>query len=258
MPRAPAPCKLSGTSAATSVSPSRRSSWSCRHAASSSWASPWTPLFGRCASRRTDLHGFAIACPRGGRGGNAPRGSCCRGSGCFPSRAWHARRLIDLSMTVPALAHRIILPAAARADITWWVEFLPSWNGRAFFPPPPVAAAALRIATDASGVGLGAAFDLIWLTRRAPPPPPPPPPRLPRLSCHCPGVVAVAVAVHCWGEECHVTQILLHTANMPVVPVLTPGTCTCPHLSLVRRVFFFPCPAERAFASGARAGLPGY
>ena len=49
----------------------------------------------------------------------------------------------------------------------------------------------------------------------------------------------MAVAVHCWGEECHVTQILLHTANMPVVPVLTPGTCTCPHLSLVRRVFFF-------------------
>ena len=33
----------------------------------------------------------------------------------------------------------------------------------------------------------------------------------------------MAVAVHCWGEECHVTQLLLHTANMPVVPVLTPG-----------------------------------
>ena len=47
MPRAPATCKLSRTS----VSPSRRRSWSCRHAASSSWASPWTPLFGRCASR---------------------------------------------------------------------------------------------------------------------------------------------------------------------------------------------------------------
>ena len=44
MPRAPAPCKLSRNSAASSVSPSRRSSWSCRHAASSSWASPWTPL----------------------------------------------------------------------------------------------------------------------------------------------------------------------------------------------------------------------
>ena len=47
------------------------------------------------------------------------------------------RRLIDLSMTVPALAHHISLPAAARADVAWWVESLPSWNGRAFFPPSP-------------------------------------------------------------------------------------------------------------------------
>ena len=68
MLRAPATCQLSRTSAAASVSPSRRRSWSCRHAASSSWASPWAPLFRRCASLRINLHGFAIACPRGGRG----------------------------------------------------------------------------------------------------------------------------------------------------------------------------------------------
>ena len=73
------------------------------------------------------------------------------------------RRLIDLSMTVSALAHHISLPAAARAAIAWWVESLPSWNGRAFFPPPPVPAAALGFATDAGGLGLGAAFGLKWL-----------------------------------------------------------------------------------------------
>ena len=80
------------------------------------------------------------------------------------------RRLIALSMTVPALAHHISLTTAARADIAWWVEFLPSWNGRAFIPPPPVAAAALGFATDASGVGLGAVFGLKWLYAAWPPP----------------------------------------------------------------------------------------
>ena len=42
-----------------------------------------------------------------------------------------------------------------------------------------------------------------------------------------------------------------YTDNMPVVQVWTTGTCKCP-------AFLFPCPAERKFASGARAGLPEY
>ena len=78
MLRAPATCKRSRTSAATTVSPSRRRSWSCRHVASSSWASPWTPRFKRCAYLRTNLRSFKLACPHGGRGRNAPSGSCCR------------------------------------------------------------------------------------------------------------------------------------------------------------------------------------
>ena len=81
------------------------------------------------------------------------------------------RRLIALSMTVPALAHHISLPAAARADIAWWVESLPSWNGRAFFPPPPVAEAALGFATDAGQGRAWRAFVLKWFYAACPPPP---------------------------------------------------------------------------------------
>ena len=143
------------------------------------------------------------------------------------------RRLIDLSMTVPALAHHISLTAAARADIAWWVEFLPSWNGRAFFPPPPVAAAALGFATDASGVGLGAVYGQQWLYAAWPP-------AFRAYHINVLELFAVAVAVHCWGGEWHDAQILLHTDNMPVVQVWATGTCKCPHImSLVRRLFFF-------------------
>ena len=84
--RAPATCKLSRTSAATSEAGPADT------LPPSSWASPWAPPFRRCASLRTNLHGFAIACPRGGRGRNAPSGSCCRWSECLPSRArWSVR-----------------------------------------------------------------------------------------------------------------------------------------------------------------------
>ena len=130
-------------------------------------------------------------------------------------------RLIDLSMTVPALAHHLSLPAAARTDIAWWVESLPSWNGRAFFPPLPIAAAALGFATDAVRVGLGAVFGLKWLYAAWPP-------TFHAYHVNVQELFAVVVAVHCWGEEWHNTQIFLHTDNMLVVPVLPMGTCTCP------------------------------
>ena len=53
------------------------------------------------------------------------------------------RRLIALSTSVTRLHHHISLNKEARADITWWVEFLPTWNGVAFFQENPVLASDL-------------------------------------------------------------------------------------------------------------------
>eukprot|EP00731_Ephydatia_muelleri_P012874 Em0007g184a len=71
------------------------------------------------------------------------------------------RRLIDLSTTVRKLHHHISLNAEARADIRWWVSFLPSWNGVAMFLDPEwTAADSLQLYTDASGsLGFGAYFN---------------------------------------------------------------------------------------------------
>ena len=41
--------------------------------------------------------------------------------------------LIDHSTTVRKLHHDVSLNAEARADISWWDSFLPSWNGVAMF-----------------------------------------------------------------------------------------------------------------------------
>ena len=104
-----------------------------------------------------------------------------------------------------------------------------------------VAAEALGFATDTSGVGLGAAFGLKWLYAAWPP-------AFRAYHVNVLELFAVAVAVHCWGEEWHDTQILLHTDNMQVVPVLPPRVACA-------TAFLFPCPAEREFASG---GVPGW
>ena len=47
----------------------------------------------------------------------------------IPASHIFLRRLIDLSTSVKKLHHHITLTAGTRADIQWWHDFLPGWNG---------------------------------------------------------------------------------------------------------------------------------
>ena len=46
------------------------------------------------------------------------------------------RRLIDLSTTVGLLHHHITINKESRADIQWWLDFLPHWTASSMIPPP--------------------------------------------------------------------------------------------------------------------------
>ena len=81
-----------------------------------------------------------------------------------PAGRLFLRRLITLSTTVRQLHHRIRLGRQARADLAWWTEFLPTWNGTARFVDPSCTPAPdLSLYTDASGtLGCGAFFLGHW------------------------------------------------------------------------------------------------
>ena len=81
-----------------------------------------------------------------------------------PAGRLFIRRLITLSTKAKRLHHRIRLNSDARADIAWWQEFLPTWNGTAqFVDQQPTDAADLELYTDASGThGCGAYFQGKW------------------------------------------------------------------------------------------------
>ena len=87
---------------------------------------------------------------------------------CFQSgqTRTHAclRRLIDLSCSVSSLNHHISLNADSRADICWWIDFLPSWNGVNFMHTEPITSVSLSLFTDASGVGFGALYGCKWFS----------------------------------------------------------------------------------------------
>ena len=70
----------------------------------------------------------------------------------IPSGRTFLRRLIDASMSVQRLNHHIKLNTEAKADLDWWLNLLPLWNGKYKILNPDIALAPdMQLFTDASG-----------------------------------------------------------------------------------------------------------
>ena len=145
------------------------------------------------------------------------------------------RRLIDLSTTVSSLDHHIYLNAEARADIDWWLNFFPDWNGLAIIHPTPITSIELKLFTDASDVGLGCVYGKKWLFsgwRED---------WAPSLRHHINlrELFAVWAAVFTWGQDWEDREIVIFTDNQSVVDVWKTGTCTDALMMKVIRAIFF-------------------
>ena len=83
----------------------------------------------------------------------------------IPAGCIFLRRLIDLSTTAHLLHHHISLNTEACRDVTWWLKYLPLWNGRAIIPDPFWSRFPdLKLFTDASGgLSFGIYFQGRWL-----------------------------------------------------------------------------------------------
>ena len=75
---------------------------------------------------------------------------------------------IDLSTSVSSLNHHITLNSESKADVQWWLDFLPDWNGASTIQSEPVTSASLSLFTDASGASFGAVFDSVWFSAEWP------------------------------------------------------------------------------------------
>ena len=77
------------------------------------------------------------------------------------------RRIIDLSCTVRLPHHHLTLNKEAHRDIAWWLEFLPTWNGRDIIPDPQwLHSPNLELFTDASGcLGYGIYYMGNWIAQ---------------------------------------------------------------------------------------------
>jgi len=169
------------------------------------------------ASLKTSSRSFPPCLRFGTVGRNTPSVNCfhllvpCR----LPDRMF-LRRLIDLSTisipSVSALHHHITMDAEARADIQWWLDFLPSWNGVAIIQSEPVTSVSLRLFTDASGLGFGAVYGDEWFRE-------PWPPACKDLRINVQELFAIVAAVFTWGHRWIDSQILFFTDNLIITHV---------------------------------------
>ena len=145
------------------------------------------------------------------------------------------RRLIDLSTTVEKYHYHIYLNSEARADIQWWIDFLPYLRKRSFIPESKKTLSTdFFLFTDASFLGLGAIFQNEWIQYKWPPY------DSKDVSIDFFELFAVVAAVLTWGHRWPGKRIVIVTDNKPITQIWHSGTSPSPRLMvLVRRLFFF-------------------
>ena len=146
------------------------------------------------------------------------------------------QRLITLSTTVRQLHHRIRLGRQARADLAWWTEFLPTWNGTARFVDPSCTPAPdLSLYTDASGtLGCGAFFLGHWFHYSWQPH------QLlsKTVSIQWQELFAILAAALTWGHHWSGLRIRFYCDNLAIVEAWQRKSAKHPSLvSLLRRLF---------------------
>ena len=143
-----------------------------------------------------------------------------------------SRRLIDLSTTVKRLHHHITLNKEAKADIQWWLDFLPEWSATSMIPVHnTILATDMLLHSDASNIGYGAVFNSEWIQGSWTPD------EL-KLSISYRELFAIVAAALTWGAEWSGKRIVFVTDNKPITQIWNTGTSPCPDImSLIRPLY---------------------
>lgn len=159
------------------------------------------------------------------------------------------RHIID-TMKIPRQSwQRVRLNDNCKADIAWWFLFLPSWNGRAFFPPRLHQGP--TVVSDASGSwGCGAFvaesgewFQLEWPEAWA------------SADISVKELVPIVISATIWGGHWADSRVTFRCDNEAVVHVLSSRTARNSSLAHLLQCLFF-MEAHFGFDHGA-LHIPG-
>ena len=146
-----------------------------------------------------------------------------------------SRRLILLSTTVQKMHHHISLNKPAKADIQWWLDFLPTWNTTTIIPQSlAILSSDIKLFTDASDIGYGALYGSAWIQGAWDAD------DLKHLSIDFRELFAILAAAHTWGHLWAGKRIIFTTDNKPITQVWSSLKSPSPQImSLIRPLFLF-------------------
>ena len=130
------------------------------------------------------------------------------------------RHLFSLLSRVRARHYHVHLDSIAKADLSWWMSFLESWNGTSFFIPQD--SPAIYVYSDASGAFGGGAFtsDFRWFQLQWP------------LSWSAVDIAAI------WGRSWQGCRVIWNS-DMAVVEVIRKRSTRQPILLHLLRCLYF-------------------
>ena len=142
------------------------------------------------------------------------------------------RRLINLCATVRKSHHYIYMNKDSRADILWWMDFLPSWSHSTIIPESYVTYPSdLRLYTDACDYGFGAVYQNEWIQSQFTE-------QYLLHSIDFKELFAIVAAVFTWGSHWKGKRIVFYTDNKPISEIWQAGSTPSNDLMhLVRELY---------------------
>ena len=152
------------------------------------------------------------------------------------------RRMIDVAKKVKHLHHMVKLNRDFQEDVTWWLTFLPSWNGISMmYDLQWTTDIDMHLHTDASNKAVAGFYNNSWYVELV---------DEMTLSINYRELYAVVLAASTWSQHWAGKKVLFHCDNLAVCHILRNKTSKSPALMvLLRKLFYIAASAQFDFSA---------
>lgn len=163
------------------------------------------------------------------------------------------RRLIQVSKSVQYLHYKIKLTKEARADIRWWQNYLPTWNGISIIDGSKwLTNSEICLTTDASDVAIGCVYKSEWFFVKFEDEYV----YIKEKSINWRELYAIVKATATWCEALHTKKVIFYCDNLSIVYILQSGCSKDPDImKLVRALFFIAAQYQIEYTAKHLPGI---